>query len=68
MYTGIYGCNFHLNTYETDETKWSKFKKWLIGGWSLGCVVPNDPWKYYNEFMSRLYYQDFISYVLITEE
>jgi len=66
MYIGNYGCNFHPNTHVTSN--WSKFKKWFIGGWSLGCVVPNDPEKYYNEFLSRLYYQDFITYCLILED
>lgn len=68
MYTGHYGCNFHLNTYETKPSLWNKFKKWLIGGWSLGCVVSNDPEKYYNEFMSRLYNQDYVTYAIITEK
>lgn len=63
---GIFGLNFHTNTYK--KSLWGKFKNWFIGGWSWGCVVSNDPEKYYNEFLSRLYNQKFITYVLIKEK
>jgi len=65
QYIGIYGCNFHLNTY---NTVWNKVKNWLIGGWSWGCVVLNDPDKYYNEFLSRLYEQEYTTYVILQEK
>lgn len=66
LYFGTAGCNFHLNTYNKPGI-WNKIKKWLIGGWSLGCVVPNDPDKYYNDFMSVLYEQKYTTYCLIPE-
>ena len=59
------GFNFHTNTYL--KRGFSKVLNWLIGGWSFGCQVLNDPQKYYDEFMPRLYEQRFITYAILEE-
>ncbi len=42
LYSGYYGINFHLNSYNLKD----KIKKYLINSWSAGCQVPNDATKY----------------------
>lgn len=59
------GFNFHTNTYL--KSGFSKALNWLIGGWSFGCQVLNDPDKYYDEFMPRLYEQKFTTYAILEE-
>ena len=49
LYSGYFGINFHLNSYDMK----SKIKKKYINSWSAGCQVPNDPVKY-SALMDRL--------------
>lgn len=62
---GTFGCNFHTNTYKT--SLFGKVKNWLIGAWSYGCIVSNDPEKYYGSFIPKVYEQTFTSFCLIEE-
>lgn len=41
------GFNFHGNTYNT----LSKATNWIIGGWSTGCQVVNDRFKYFQKWL-----------------
>lgn len=50
VYLGNYSTNIHANSYKHRTGLWS----WLIGRWSVGCVVVNDLWKYYNVLLSRI--------------
>ncbi len=59
---GMFGINFHLNGYDT----FSKAIKWLVGGWSAGCMVTNVPEKY-REVIELTKNQKTISYCLLKE-
>lgn len=62
--SGMFGLNFHTNTYLISG--WSKIKAKLIGDWSWGCQVPNDPEKYYKEWIPRIYDgQEFTTYAIL---
>ncbi len=56
------GFNFHTNSYKLSVA----VKKWIIGGWSIGCQVANDPEDYY-ETLPYLLDQDRVSYFLLNE-
>jgi len=62
MYEGIIGINFHCNTY----SKTSEYVRELIGGWSLGCQVPNLV-KIYYRIIGLCKNQSNVSYCLIKE-
>jgi hypothetical protein len=62
LYHGIIYVNFHANNY---DRKSMAIKK-LIGGWSYGCQVSNDPDKY-NKLMSMTKEQKYITYCLLKE-
>lgn len=59
---GIIGCNLHTNSYDTTSLAVKK----LIGGWSYGCQVLNEPEKY-RKLMLTLKDQKFITYCLLKE-
>jgi len=63
LYSGYFGINFHLNSYNLD----SEIKKEYIGNWSAGCQVPNDPKKYKILMDSFKGHSEKITYVLLTE-
>jgi len=62
LHHGIIGVNFHTNSYDKN----SRAIKKLIGAWSYGCQVSNDPEKY-NKLMQLTYEQKFITYCLLKE-
>lgn len=67
MIEGVYGLNFHTNTYL--KSGWRKILSWLIGDWSWGCQVPNDPEKYYAEWIPKIYdEQIFTTYALLKQK
>lgn len=43
IYEGNYYTNFHTNDYKIKKG----IKTWLIGAWSVGCIVVNDITRYY---------------------
>ena len=47
VYEEIAYTNIHFNSY----TNKSKLLTWIIGGWSVGCMVMNEPIFYYNVLM-----------------
>lgn len=59
---GMFGINFHLNTYDI----FNKVIKWFIGGWSAGCQVTNDAYNY-RETIKLTKKQKTISYCLLKE-
>lgn len=61
MYEDIIYCNFHTNNYD----RWTKIKRWIIGGWSACCQVCNDPFKYYR--ILELIGKQKVSYCLLKE-
>jgi hypothetical protein len=67
MKSGIYGLNFHTNTYL--KKGFSKVINWLVGSWSFGCAVVVDQNKYYDEFIPRVYESQVnTTYALIEED
>lgn len=59
------GFNFHCNSYNI----WSKFKNWVINGWSVGCQVANDRKKYFKNWIPlfKKSKQKLYTYVLLDE-
>lgn len=56
------GLNFHTNSYD----RWTKLRKWIIGGWSTGCQVANEPQDYYKS-LPALLDQSRVTYFLLNE-
>lgn len=56
------GLNFHTNSY----SRWTNIKKWIIGGWSTGCQVANEPADYYRS-LDDLLDQRRVTYFLLKE-
>jgi len=61
------GFNFHTNTYEKGSSIVGKIKNWVINGWSVGCQVSNDPFKYYLTLQEMFYQKGNITYCLLNE-
>jgi 5-hydroxyisourate hydrolase-like protein (transthyretin family) len=67
MISGIFGLNFHTNTYL--KSNWSKLKSWLIGDWSWGCQVSNDPKKYHEKWIPLIYdNQVYTTYAILKQD
>ena len=58
----IISVNYHANNYDL----LSKIKRWLIGGWSEGCIVENDI-PLYVETLDMVKDQKRISFVIAEE-
>ena len=43
----VYVDNYYTNFHANDYTRRIGIKTWLIGGWSVGCIVCNDLTRYY---------------------
>lgn len=56
--------NFHCNTY---EKTWKKALKWIINGWSTGCMVINDIINYY-KWLDHIPYDHKVSFIILKEE
>jgi hypothetical protein len=56
------GLNFHPNTYNLTQ----KVKRWIIGKWSVGCIVVNDIPKY-KDFLNYTRPQRKFTFCLIDE-
>jgi len=61
----IYEDNYYTNFHTNDYTMTKGIKTWVIGGWSVGCLVSNNIEKYYN-FLSKVGYNK-VSLCLIKE-
>ncbi len=59
---GLYGINFHSNSYDPKTTS----KKTFIGEWSMGCQVVNDK-QVHLKWISLLKGQSSVSYCLLNE-
>lgn len=62
LYFSMCGINFHTVTYKLVEF----VRKW-IGGWSVGCQVPNRTKDYYEILDKVNPYQDTVSYCILEE-
>lgn len=57
IYEGNAATNIHPNSYKYR----TGIRSWLIGGWSVGCIVVNDLTKYWQLLMAKAVYNEAIT-------
>ena len=63
VYEGNYATNVHPNSYKHRKGILS----WAIGRWSVGCTVVNDLTKYWDVLMTKIQYNEPITYTGLKE-